>query len=122
VILKRSETPYDNNPECGKYVKFLNDKIYYEIYGEGKTFVVIHGGGVNKPYDICLIDVSHNKYRVIIITIRYQGRSEIGHSPLNYEQKTKNILTVPDQENKKKKKKKKKKKRIWVFSIYITNI
>ncbi len=36
--------PYGNNPEDGKYVQAGDAEIYYEVYGKGEPFVVLHGG------------------------------------------------------------------------------
>jgi len=90
-----SSTPYGNNLSVGHYAQTADAKIYYEIYGEGKPIVVLHGGGVNTPYDMGIfIDELKKNYKVIAVTTRGHGRSEIGNTPLTYEQKANDIVAV----------------------------
>ena len=35
---------YGNNPQAGHYFNVGDAKLYYEIYGKGKPFVLLHGG------------------------------------------------------------------------------
>jgi hypothetical protein len=37
------EASYGNNKEIGKFIKVNDIKMYYEIYGEGKPLLLIHG-------------------------------------------------------------------------------
>ncbi|MBO5651236.1 MAG: alpha/beta hydrolase, partial [Selenomonas sp.] len=90
-----STTPYGNNEKAGHYVQAGDAKIYYEVYGEGKPVFVFHGGGVGTPYEMGqLIDKLRQNYQVIAVSTRGHGRSEIGHSPLTYEQKANDMLAV----------------------------
>ncbi|MDR0750552.1 MAG: hypothetical protein LBF62_13425, partial [Tannerellaceae bacterium] len=41
----KTAIPYGNNPVAGHYVNVGDAKIYYEVYGEGEPFVLLHGGG-----------------------------------------------------------------------------
>ncbi len=92
---KGSSIPYGNNLKVGKYAQADDAKIYYEIYGKGKPIVILHGGGVATPYDMgVFIDELKKNYKVIAVTTRGHGRSEIGHSPLTYEQKANDIIAV----------------------------
>ena len=36
---------YGNDPEAGSFYIHDNVKIYYEVYGHGKPFVILHGNG-----------------------------------------------------------------------------
>ena len=38
------QVPYGNNPTAGHYVDVGDCKIYYEVYGQGEPFVLLHGG------------------------------------------------------------------------------
>lgn len=90
-----STVPYGNNEEAGNYVQAGDAKLYYEVYGKGKPLFVFHGGGVGTPYEMGqLIDKLRQDYQVIAVSTRGHGRSEIGHSPLTYEQKAEDMLAV----------------------------
>ena len=92
---KGSKTPYGNNVSAGHYVQTDDAKIYYEIYGTGEPIFVFHGGGVGTPYELgSLIDQLHKDHQVIAVSTRGHGRSEIGHTPLSYEQKANDMITV----------------------------
>lgn len=47
-----SSIPYGNNAKVGKYVQADDAKIYYEVYGKGEPFLVLHGGGVGVTYEM----------------------------------------------------------------------
>ncbi len=90
-----SSTPYGNNLSAGNYVKAGDAKIYYEIYGEGKPILILHGGGVGSPYELGkIIDELKENYKAVVASTRGHGRSEIGHSPLTYEQKAEDMKAV----------------------------
>ncbi len=92
---KGSEIPYGDNLKAGNYVQAGDAKIYYEVYGAGEIILVLHGGGVGSPYEMGkLIDALQKNYKVIVMSTRGHGRSEIGNSPLTYEQKADDALTV----------------------------
>jgi len=92
---KGSKTPYGNNVSAGHYVQANDAKIYYEIYGTGEPIFVFHGGGVGTPYELgALIDQLSKDHQVIAVSTRGHGRSEIGHTPLSYEQKANDMITV----------------------------
>ena len=93
--VKGSDTPYGNNLTVGHYVQAGDAKIYYETYGEGNPIFVFHGGGVGTPYELGgVIDRLRQDYRVIVVSTRGHGRSEIGHTPLTYEQKANDMMAV----------------------------
>ncbi len=92
---KGVKTPYGDNLKAGNYVKTADAKIYYEVYGKGEPILILHGGGVGSPYEMGkLIDELQKNHKVILMSTRGHGRSEIGHSPLTYEQKANDALTV----------------------------
>lgn len=87
--------PYGNNPKAGAYVKAGDARIYYEVYGRGRPLVILHGGGVGSTYEMAqFIDSLSRSYRVIAISTRGHGRSEIGSTPLTYEQKANDVNAV----------------------------
>ena len=90
-----SQTPYGNNLTSGHYVLAKDAKIYYESYGQGEVVCVLHGGGVGSPYELGLvIDDLRKHFKVLVVSTRGHGRSEIGHEPLSYEQKARDVLAV----------------------------
>lgn len=93
--VKGSATPYGNNVKAGHYVQAGDARIYYEVYGKGKPLFVLHGGGVGSSYELGrLLDLLRKDFKVVAVTTRGHGRSEIGHEPLTYEQKAKDVLAV----------------------------
>ena len=99
-----SKTPYGNNQEVGKYIQSDDAKIYYEIYGQGKPLVAIHGGGgLGCPYEIGrFIDYFKTRFQVIVVTSRAHGKSEIGHSKVSLEQKASDVYNIIKKETKEK--------------------
>jgi len=94
---KGSSTPYGNNTEVGQYAKTTDAKIYFEVYGEGKPLLVLHGGGLGCPYELGeFIDKFRSHFKVIVFVIRGHGKSEIGTTPLVYEQRATDIIAVLD--------------------------
>ena len=92
---KGSSTPYGDNLKVGSYVQADDAKIYCEVYGKGTPILILHGGGVGTPYEMGrIIDDLRKNHLVIVMTTRGHGRSEIGHSPLTYEQKANDISAV----------------------------
>ncbi len=96
-----SRTPYGNNPACGKYVQTGDAKIYYEAYAPVHKdtlyapVFIFHGGGVGTPYEMGrLIDAIRRDHQVVVVSTRGHGRSEIGHTPLTYEQKADDMIAV----------------------------
>lgn len=90
-----SETPYGANDAAGHYVQSGDARIYYEVYGEGDPILVLHGGIVGCTYEMgLLIDSLSTRYRVIAVSTRGHGRSEIGHSPVTYEQRAEDALAA----------------------------
>ena len=90
-----SATPYGDNAAAGHSVRAGDANIYYEVYGEGRPIFVFHGGGVGSPYELGkIIDELRKTYKVVVISSRGHGRSEIGHSPMTLRQKAEDMLAV----------------------------
>lgn len=93
--VKGSETPYGHNLSQEHYIQTDDAKIYYEVYGKGKSVFVFHGGGVGTPYELgAVIDALRKDHQVIAVSTRGHGHSEIGHTPLTFEQKSKDMMAV----------------------------
>lgn len=94
-----SETPYGNNPEAGHYVTSGDAKIYYEVYGLGDDVVILNEGGTGCSYELgSMIDEIREYYRVIVVSSRGQGKSEMGHIPFSLSQKAADVLAVIHEE------------------------
>ncbi len=92
---KGVKTPYGDNVKIGKYVRAGDAKLYYEVYGKGEPILILHGGGVGSPYEMGrLIDDLRKNHKVIVMSTRGHGRSEIGDAPLTYEQKANDAIAV----------------------------
>lgn len=93
-----SGTPYGNDTAAGHYVRAADARIYYEVYGEGPVIVVFHGGGLGCPYELGrIIDELRENHRVVVVSSRGHGRSEIGHGPMSLRQKAEDMLAVMEQ-------------------------
>jgi len=87
--------PYGANVTAGHYAQAGDAKIYYEVYGTGEPVVLLHGGGFGSTYEMFqFIDSLSGKYQVIAISTRGHGKSEIGSSPVTYEQRANDVMAV----------------------------
>ena len=86
---------YGNNPEAGKYFNVGDAKLYYEVYGEGKPLVMLHGGvyGCIDEYEPFINRFSEN-YQVICIGTRGHGKSEAGKGGFSYQQRANDAYKV----------------------------
>lgn len=89
------QIPYGNNPQAGNYFDAGDAKIYYEVYGKGEPFVLLHGGvyGYIDEFEPFISRLSE-KFRVICIATRGHGRSEIGTEPFSYRQRAEDAYKV----------------------------
>ncbi|ARK11109.1 alpha/beta hydrolase [Fibrella sp. ES10-3-2-2] len=87
--------PYGNNSKAGRYITAGDARIYVEVYGKGRPLVVLHGGGYGSTYEMAtFVDSLSKTYQVIAISTRGHGRSEIGSTPMTYEQKANDVYAV----------------------------
>ncbi len=88
---------YGNNKKAGKYAAVNGIQLYYEIYGEGKPLVVLHGNGGSienaTPHYPDLI----KQYKVIAVDSRAQGKSTDTGEPLTYEQMAADVNALLEQ-------------------------
>ncbi len=91
-----ARAPYGDNPAAGAYVQADDARIYYESYGEGRPIFFFHGGGAfGSPEGLApLIDALRKYRRVILVSTRGHGRSEAGRTPISFERKAEDMLTV----------------------------
>lgn len=72
-----------------------NAKIYYEVKGEGKTIVFIHGWSCNHMFFKKQVCVLSKKYKVVTYDLRGHGNSEItddGYTLDRYAKDLKNLI------------------------------
>lgn len=76
---------YGSNPEAGHYLNVGDAKIYYEVYGEGRPLLLLHGGlyGYIDEFGQYIPELSKH-FKVIAIATRGHGRSEVGNKPFSY--------------------------------------
>jgi pimeloyl-ACP methyl ester carboxylesterase len=96
VSIIMAQVPYGNNPATGKYYTLKDGtKLYYEVYGKGKPFVLLHGGvyGYISEFEPFIPKLAEN-YQVICIATRGHGKSEIGTAPFTWEQRADDAFQV----------------------------
>ncbi len=90
---------YGFNKKAGKFADVNGIKLYYEIYGEGKPLVVLHGNGGSISSASTHYPDLIKKYKVIAIDSRAQGRSGDTDKPLTYDQMASDVNALLDQLN-----------------------
>lgn len=89
------QVEYGNNPAAGHYFDVGNCKLYYEIYGYGKTIVLLHGGVYGYITEFTpIIEKFKQDYQVICIATRGHGKSDIGHVQYSYNQRADDAYKV----------------------------
>lgn len=86
--LQGQPIPYGNNSNAGNYFNVGDAKLYYEVYGQGKPFVLLHGGVYGyidefQPF----IEILSKNYQVICIATRGHGKSEAGKADFSFQQR-----------------------------------
>ncbi|OXA93752.1 alpha/beta fold hydrolase [Flavobacterium hercynium] len=91
----KNTIPYGNNPTAGHYITSGDAKIYYEIYGSGEPVLVLHGGIFGSTFEMYhFIDSLKVNHKVIAISTRGHGKSEMGSQPHTYQLKAKDAATI----------------------------
>ncbi len=93
--IAQQKISYGNNPSTGKYYNVGDAKIYYEVYGQGKPLVLLHGGvyGYIDEFEYFIPKLAEN-FKVICIATRGHGKSEIGKEPFTYKQRADDAYKV----------------------------
>ena len=76
---------YGLNDKAGHYLNVGDAKIYYEVYGQGRPIILLHGGlyGYIDEYKDYIPTLSQH-FKVIAIALRGHGKSEIGTKSISY--------------------------------------
>lgn len=76
---------YGNNPAAGKYYDIRGIKMYCEVYGKGKPLLLIHGNGGSISSFYKNIPYFSQRYMVIAVDSRAQGKSVDSRDSLSFE-------------------------------------
>lgn len=71
----QTSVQYGNNKEAGKFKNVNGIRLYYEIYGEGKPLIFLHGNGGSIGSAGDKIDYYKKYFKVIAIDSRGHGKS-----------------------------------------------
>lgn len=87
---------YGDNPKAGGYFDHAGVKVYYEIYGQGKPMVLLHGNGGSIGSRAKLIPEFASHYQVIALDSRCHGKTGCPMAYLTYEQIASDVNAVLD--------------------------
>lgn len=88
---------FGQNKAVGKYADVNGIKLYYEIYGEGQSLLVLHGNGGDISNASDFYPKLMKKYKVIAVDSRAQGKSTDTDKPLTYDQMASDINELLNQ-------------------------
>ena len=83
-------------PDDQGLVDVAGAKIYYAIYGKGDPVVLLHGGLGNSAHFAFQLPALVDKFQVIAIDSRGQGRSTKGKLPITYDRMAADVIAVLD--------------------------
>jgi pimeloyl-ACP methyl ester carboxylesterase len=87
---------YGKNDSAGGYVDVNGIKLYYEVYGQGKPLLLLHGNGGSIKGHSARIAYFKQFYKVIVVDSRAQGRSDDGKQELTYDLMTNDVNKLLD--------------------------
>ena len=91
---------YGNNKEAGNYKKINGINLYYEIYGNGKPLIFLHGSGGSIRGASARIEYFKKYFKVIAIDSRAHGKSiDTTTKQLTYVQMANDIKVLLDSLN-----------------------
>jgi pimeloyl-ACP methyl ester carboxylesterase len=85
---------YGNNPQAGAFYNHDGVKVYYEIYGQGKPMVLLHGNGGSIGGRANLIPDFAAHYQVIAFDSRCHGKTGCPTGYLTYDQMASDVNAV----------------------------
>ncbi|QHI35084.1 Arylesterase [Kordia antarctica] len=88
---------YGKSEENGDFVAVNGVKLYYEIYGEGKPLLLLHGSGQSISAFTSQIDFFSKHYKVIALDSRGRGRSTDNDEELTYVNQAKDVNDFLDE-------------------------
>ncbi len=97
VTAQETKPIYGNNPEAGAYAKVNGINMYYEIYGKGEPLLIIHGNGGSVFSAREQIPFFKDKYKVIVVENRGQGKTNNNIDSLTYDMMANDINVLLEQ-------------------------
>ena len=95
TVAVSQQVEYGNNPAAGHYFDVGDCKLYYEIYGQGKPIVLLHGSVYGYITEFTpIIEKLKQNYQVICIATRGHGKSDIGHVQYSFNQRADDAYRV----------------------------
>jgi pimeloyl-ACP methyl ester carboxylesterase len=91
---QNSSTKYGNNLQAGGIYNHKGVNVYYEIYGQGKPLVLLHGNGGSIGSRSKLIPEFATRYQVIALDGRCHGKTDCPKGYLTYEQMASDVHAV----------------------------
>jgi pimeloyl-ACP methyl ester carboxylesterase len=70
--------------------------IYYAVYGNGDPVILLHGGLGNSDHWANQVPALSDKFQVIVIDSRGQGRSTRAKGPISYDVMASDVIAVMD--------------------------
>ena len=77
--------PYGRNSAAGHYTSINGIQLYYEMYGSGKTLLMLHGNGGAIDAFSNQIPFFEKHFRVVAVDSRLQGKSGGEDDTLSYD-------------------------------------
>lgn len=83
-------------PQSG-YSNVNGINMYYEIYGQGKPLVLLHGGGstIETSFGRIIPHLAKN-HQLICVELQAHGRTEDRNSPISFEQDAADVVALLD--------------------------
>ena len=84
----------------GNYANVNGIKMYYEIYGEGKSLVLIHGGGSTIETTFGkILPMLMQYYKIIAVELQAHGRTSDRNAPESFQQDADDVAALLKQLN-----------------------
>lgn len=85
----------DNLTHKSGYSNVNGLKMYYEIYGEGKSLVLIHGGGstIQSSFESIIPLLAKNR-KIIVMELQAHGRTNDRDTPLSFKQDAHDVAAL----------------------------
>ena len=83
-----------NRTDCGSYALLNGLNVYYEVHGEGKPLILLHGGVGGIEMMRPLLPAFANSRRVIAVELQGHGRTADIDRPLRYELMAEDIAAL----------------------------
>ncbi|MBS1123233.1 MAG: putative alpha/beta hydrolase [Deltaproteobacteria bacterium] len=84
------------SPTASGHVEIAGAQIYYASFGQGDPVILLHGGLGNGDHFAFQVPELAQKFRVIVIDSRHQGRSTFGKTQLTYHAMAADVIAVMD--------------------------